>query len=323
MVCNLLPPYPTRYFQIIHVTCWLAFCRPFSPSFPSSEVFIQGLSHMWKNLQFRYVSFEEVRLFCFGMVCPSWLWLLCNRNLCCRGICGYWVAYCILVEVLHEATASESRRLKLCPFLDFSCHMSLLVREVVYLARWWQSVAFAISADAYGPADRKSSVCAWDLQVTVACAERNGWSWLHCTAHRALQNPCLWELLASSHRSHPNAVSYRNQISRQVNCLHQSEVLHWGWCDSPGPLAGECLWVWLWGLKQNEHLTVQFCFCLAFFTSFLAQNILSHCHLGQAKQRICPCCESRESFALLFYKTSCCDIPLASSHHSSVTVQAY
>lgn len=120
-----------------------------------------------------------------------------------------WLLGCLLhlVEVLHEATASEFRRLKPCPFLDLSCHMSFLVCEVVYLARWWQSVAFAISADAYGPADRKSCVSAWDLQVTAACAERSGWSWPTppCTAHRALQNAYLWELLVSSYWPHPDA----------------------------------------------------------------------------------------------------------------------
>lgn len=61
--------------------------------------------------------------------------------------------------LLLEATVSEFRRLKLCPFLDLSCHVSFLVCEVVYLAKWWQSLAFAISADTYGPADRVVCVC--------------------------------------------------------------------------------------------------------------------------------------------------------------------
>lgn len=61
--------------------------------------------------------------------------------------------------LLLEATGSEFRRLKLCPFLDLSCHMSFLVYEVVYLAKLRQSLAFAISADTYGPADRVVRVC--------------------------------------------------------------------------------------------------------------------------------------------------------------------
>lgn len=145
-----------------------------------------------------------------------------------------WLLGCLPLET----PASEFRRLKSCPYLDLSCHMSFLVCEVVYLARWWQSLAFAISADAYGPADREFCVSASELQVTVACAERNGWSWPPCMGCKALQNPYLWELLVSSYQSRPDAVSSRNQISRQVNCLRQSEVLHWGRCDSPGPLAG-------------------------------------------------------------------------------------
>ena len=102
---------------------------------------------------------------------------------------------------------------------------SFSMLEVVYLARWWQSLAFAISADAYGPADRVLCVCLRFVGDSGS-AERNGWSWPHCGACRALQNPYLWQRLVSSYRSRPSAVSCRNQISRQVNCLRQSQVLH-------------------------------------------------------------------------------------------------
>lgn len=61
--------------------------------------------------------------------------------------------------LLLGGKASEFRRLKPCPFLDLFCHMSFLVCEVVYLTKLWQSLAFAISADTYGPADRVVCVC--------------------------------------------------------------------------------------------------------------------------------------------------------------------
>lgn len=92
-----------------------------------------------------------------------WVWfVLLDFSLIeiCVAETQMWLLGCLLPLLSYlKQKASEFRRLKLCPFLDLFCHMSFLVCEVVYLAKLWQSLAFAISADTYGPADRVVCVC--------------------------------------------------------------------------------------------------------------------------------------------------------------------
>lgn len=169
------------------------------------------------------------------MVCPSWLWLLPNRNGCCRGICGYWVTSCLCSLTWRKQSLNSGGLNRVLSWISSAtCHF-LYVKLFIWLN--YGSLAL-LSLQTHMVLLIESCVSASDLWATVACAERNGWSWPHCTACRALQNPYLWELPVSSYQSRPDAVSCRNQINRQVNCLRQSEVLQWGWCDSPGPLTG-------------------------------------------------------------------------------------
>lgn len=93
------------------------------------------------------------------------------------------IALPLASALLLEATASKFRKLKLCPFLDLSCHMSFLVCEVVYLAKWWQSLAVAISADTYGPADRVVCVCLRFVGGSGMCRKK----WVELAALYGLQ----------------------------------------------------------------------------------------------------------------------------------------
>lgn len=65
VVFNLLPTYPTKYFQITRVTCWPAFYYPF-PLLSLLAKYLSEAFHTRKNLQFRCIRFKEVHLLCFG-----------------------------------------------------------------------------------------------------------------------------------------------------------------------------------------------------------------------------------------------------------------
>lgn len=168
------------------------------------------------------------------MVCPPWL--LPNTNWCCREICDYWVASCLysLIWIIKPLNLGGLNHV-LSWISSATCHI-LYVKLFIWLN--YGSLWLLLSLQTHMVLLIESCVSASDLWVTVACAERNGWSRPDCTAGKALQNAYLWEFLVSAYQSRPDAVSCRNQISRQVNCLRQSEVLRWGWCDSPGPFTG-------------------------------------------------------------------------------------
>lgn len=304
--------YPIKYFHITPVTCW----SDFPIYFPIlSQRFIQGLSHT-KNPLFRCINFEEVCIRCFeyglGMV-PSWL--LPNRNWCCREICGCWVASCLCSLTWSKKPLNLGGSNSVLSWISSAtCHF-LYVKLFIWLN--YGSLWLLLSLQTHMVLLIEWCVSASDLWATVACAESSGWSRPRCTLCKGLQIPYLWEFLLSSYQSRPDAVSCRNQISRQVNCLRQKfcggdDVIAQG--PSLGSLPGfDCK-----GSSKVKTWQCSFTSVLLFsFPSFLLKRLFLTVVWGN-QSRDCLCSKSREGSALLFYKTSCCGILHGSSHHSVV-----
>lgn len=159
MICDLLPTYSTNIFSDTHVTCWLAFCLPFSPSFHLTKVLIPGLSRI-KPLG-RDVSRKPI--FTLGMVVPLWLLSLQQNRAWCHE--EPVAAGSPPISAVHGAAASEIQTLH-CVSSGISlttCHF-LSAKLFGWLDRGFLWLLLSL-VDACGPAD---SMLLWSWGSTKA-----------------------------------------------------------------------------------------------------------------------------------------------------------
>lgn len=162
-------------------------------------------------------------------------------------------------------------------------------------------------------------VSASDLWATVARAERNGWSWLHCTACKALQNPYLWELLVSSYISHvPMQWVVEIKLADKSIAYVSQKFCSGDDVIAQGPSLGSLPGFDYKGSNRMKTWQCSSASLLLFSPSFLLKRLFLTVVWGKQSRDSVLAIKSRESSALLFYKTSCCGILHGSSRHSVV-----